>query len=143
MTPAPLTVGMPGDKRSLPVENRFKDALERDQDESGEGESMDETLSEAGEEIELGNTPEEVAVTGNFSPGTTRELLQDLSGDDWADTATPPMGSPRENLELPLPSEPSNMGMVLLSEEMRKKNTFEGNKSLFLIRWMKMNRKIS
>ena len=71
-------------------------------------------------------------MAGNFSPGTTRELLQDLSGDDWADTATPPLGSPRKNLELPLPSEPSIMGMVLLSDEMRKKNTFEGNKSMFL-----------
>ena len=61
--------------------NRFKDALERDQAESGEGESMDETLSEAGEEMELGTKPEEGAVTGNFTPGTTRELPQDLSGD--------------------------------------------------------------
>ena len=92
---------------------------------SGEGESMDETLGEAGEEMELGTKPEEGAVTGNFSPGTTRELPQDLSGDDWADTATPPLGSPRKNLELPLASEPSNLGMVLLSTEMREKNAFE------------------
>ena len=82
--------------------------------------------------MELGDTPDEGAVAGNFSPGTTRELLQDLNGDDWADTATPPLGSPLKNLELPLPSEPSNMGMVLLSDEMSKKNGFEGNKSLFL-----------
>ena len=80
---------------------------------------MDKTLSEAGKEMELGTMPDEGAVTGNFSPGTTRELLQDLSGDDWADTATPPLGTPRKNLELPLASEPSNMRMVLLSDEMR------------------------
>ena len=30
VTPSPLSVGTPGDKRSLPVENKFKDALERD-----------------------------------------------------------------------------------------------------------------
>ena len=130
-TPSLLTVGNPGDRRSLPVENRFKDALERDQAESGEGESMDETLSKAGEEMELGTMPEEGAVTGNFSPGTTRELLQDLSGDDWADKATSPVGSPRKNLELPLASEPSNMGMVILSNEMSEKNAFEGNKWMF------------
>ena len=47
---------------------------------------MNETLTEAGEEMELGTTPDEGAVAGNLSPGTTRELLQDLSGDDWADT---------------------------------------------------------
>ena len=47
---------------------------------------MDEILSEAGEEMEMGVTPEEGAVAGNFSPGTTRELLQDLMGDDWADS---------------------------------------------------------
>ena len=29
-TPSPISVGTSGDKRSLPVENRFKDALERD-----------------------------------------------------------------------------------------------------------------
>ena len=79
--PATPTTLPPGDKRSLPVENRIKDALERDQDESGEGESMEETLSEAGE-MELGITPDEGAVAGNLSPDTTRELPQDLSGDD-------------------------------------------------------------
>ena len=82
---SPLSVGNPGDKRSLPVESRFKDALERDQDESRGRESMDETLSEAGEEMELGTTPDEEAASGNFIHGTTLELLLDLSGDDWAD----------------------------------------------------------
>ena len=44
-TPSPLSVGTPGDKRSGPVEDRFKRIL-------------DETLSEAGEEMEVGNTLE-------------------------------------------------------------------------------------
>ena len=81
-TPSPLSVGTPGERRNLPVENRFTDALERDHAESGEGESMDETLGEAGEEMEVGTTPDEGAANRDFSPGTTRELLQDLSGDD-------------------------------------------------------------
>ena len=131
-TPSPLSVDTPGDRRSLPVESRFKVGLERDQTEAREGEMIDETLSEAGEEIELGATPNDEVVSGNFSPGTTRELLQDLSGDDWADTATPPLGSPRKNLELHPGSEPSNMGRVLLSNEAREKNVFEGNKWMFL-----------
>ena len=46
---------------------------------------------------------------------TTQELLQDLSEDDWANTATPPLTSSlRKNLELPLSGETSNMGMILL-----------------------------
>ena len=40
--------------------------------------------------------------------------------------------SPRKNLELPLTSETFNMGMKLLSAEERQKNTFEGNKDMFL-----------
>ena len=47
-TTSPLSVGTPGDKRSNPVEDRFRNALEKKQAESEEGESMDETLSEAG-----------------------------------------------------------------------------------------------
>ena len=84
------------------MESRFRDVLERRRAES-EGESMDETLSEAGEEMEVGNTPEHKPAEKDF---TTQELLQDLSGDDWADTATSPLTSSfRKNLELPLPSE--------------------------------------
>ena len=128
-TPSPLSMGTPGGKRSLPVENRFKEVLEREQAESREGESMNETLSEVGEEIEVGSTSDEGAVEWDF---TTLELRQDLSGDDWAKTATPPLGSPRKNLELPLMSETSNMGMLLLSAEESKKNTFEDNKWMFL-----------
>ena len=120
-TPSPVSVGTPGDKRSGPVENRFRDILERRRAES-EAESMDETLCETGEEMEVGNTPEPKPAEEDL---TAQELLQDLSGDDWAATATPP-------LELPLTSETSNMGMILLSTEESKKNTFEGNKSMFL-----------
>ena len=91
---------------------------------------MDETLSEAGEEMEVGNTPEPKPAEEEF---TTQELLKDLSGEYWADTATPPLtSSPRKNLEWPLTSETSNMGMILLSAEEREKNTFEGNKTMFL-----------
>ena len=64
---------------------------------------------------------------------TTQELLKDLNGESWADTATPPLTlSPRKNLELPLTSETSIMGMSLLSAEGREKNTFEGNRDMFL-----------
>ena len=91
---------------------------------------MDETLSEAGEEMEVGNTPEPKPAEKDF---TTQELLQDLSEADWANTATPPLiSSPRKNLELPLSGETSNMGMILLSAKESKKNTFEGIKWMFL-----------
>ena len=128
-TPSPLSVGTPGDKRSGPVEDRFRRILERRRVESGE-ESMDETLGEAGEDMEVGNTPEPKPSEEEF---TTQELLKDLSGENWADTPTPSLtSSPRKNLELPLMSETSNMGMILLSAEEREKNTFEGNKTMFL-----------
>ena len=129
-TPSPLSVGTPRDKRSGSVENRFRDALEKERAESEEGERMDETLSEAGEEMEVGNTPEQNPAERDFN---TQELLQDLSGDDWANTATPPLASsPRKDLELHLTSETSNMGMKLLSAEESKRNAFEGNKWMFL-----------
>ena len=128
-TPSPLSVGTPGDKRSGPVEDRFRRILERRRVESGE-ESMDETLNEAGEDMEVGNTPEPKPSEEEF---TTQELLKDLSGERWADTATPPLtSSPRKNLELPLTSGNSNMGMILLSAEGREKNTFDGNRDMFL-----------
>ena len=53
-------------------------------------------------------------------------------GVDWANTATPPLESPRKDLELPLTRENSNMGMILLSAKESKKNVFEGNKWMFL-----------
>ena len=128
-TPSPLSVGTPGDKRSGPVEDRFRRILERRRAESGE-ESLDETLSEAGEDMEVGNTPEQKPSEEEF---TTQELLKDLSGENWADTATPPLtSSPRKNLELPLTSENPNMGMIFLSAERREMNTFEGNRDAFL-----------
>ena len=106
-TPSPLSVCTPGDKRSGPVENRFRKILERRRAESEE-ERMEKTLSETVEEMEVGKTPEPKPAEEVF---TAQELLQDLSGDDWADTATPPLtSSPRKNLELPLTSETSNMG---------------------------------
>ena len=115
------------------MEDRFTDALERDQPESEEGESFDETLSKAGEELGVGNKPDGGATNREFSPyKNCSELLQELSGDDWANTATSSLGSPRKNLELPLTSEPSNMGMVLLTDKAREENTFEGNKDMFL-----------
>ena len=78
----------------------------------------------------MGNTPEPKPAEEDF---TTQELLKDLSGEGWEDTATPPLtSSPRKNLELPLTSETSNMDMILLSAEESKKNTFEGNKTMFL-----------
>ena len=108
-TPSPLSVGTPWDKRSGPVEDRFRRILERREAESGE-ESMDETLSEAGEDMEVGNTPEQKPSEEEF---TTQELLKDLSGENWADTPTPALtSSPRKNLELPLTSENPNMGMI-------------------------------
>ena len=124
-TPSPLSVVTPEDKRSGPVENRFRDALEKERAESEEGESMDETLSEAGEEKEVGKTPEQNTAERDSA---TQELLQDLSGDDWANTATPPLASsPRKDLDLSLTSETSNIGMKLLSAEESKRNAFEGN----------------
>ena len=56
------------------MENRFRDALERKRAESEEGESMDETLSEPGEEMEMGNTSEQNPDERDF---ITQELLQD------------------------------------------------------------------
>ena len=111
------------------METCLRGVLERRRAES-EGDSMDETLSETGEEMEVGNTPEQKLAEKDF---TAQELLQDLSGDDWANTATPPLtSSSRKNLELPLSGETSNMGMILLSAKESKKNTFEGNKWMFL-----------
>ena len=49
--------------------------------------------------MEVGDTREPKPAQEVF---TAQELLQELSGDDWADTATPPLtSSPRKNLEVP------------------------------------------
>ena len=128
-TPSPLSVDTPGDKRSGTVEDRFKRILERREAESGD-ESMDETLSEAGEDMEVGNTPERKPAEEEF---TAQELLKDLSEENWADTPTPPLtSSPRKDPEVSLTSENPNMGMIFLSAERREKNTFEGNRDAFL-----------
>ena len=80
--------------------------------------------------MEVGNTPEPKPSEEAF---TTQELLKDLSGENWADTTTPPLtSSPRKNLELKLTSETPNMGMIFLSAEGRQKNIFEGNRDAFL-----------
>ena len=127
--PAPLSVDTSGDKRSGPVEDRFRRILERREAESGE-ESIDETLSEVGEDMEVGNTPEQKPSEEEF---TAQELLKDLSGENWADTPTPPLtSSPRKNLELTLTSENLNMGMIFLSADKKEKHTSEGNKDAFL-----------
>ena len=128
-TPSPLSVDTPGEKRSGTVEDRFKRILERREAESGD-ESMDETLSEAGEDMEVGNTPEQKPAEEEF---TAQELLKDLSEENWADTPTPPLtSSPRKYPEMSLTSENPNMGMIFLSAERREKNTFEGNRDAFL-----------
>ena len=88
-TPSPLSVDTPGDKRSGTVEDRFKRIFERREAESGD-ESMDEALSEAGEDMEVGNTPEQKPAEEEF---TAQELLKDLSEENWADTPTPPLTS--------------------------------------------------
>ena len=121
-------MGIPEDKRSHHVENRFREALEKEQAESGQGESVNETLSEVELEMEVGNTLEQDPAERDF---TAHELLQVLSGINWANTASPPMGSPLKYQELPLASETSNIGMILLSTEECKKNAFEGNKWMF------------
>ena len=91
---------------------------------------MVETLSEAGEEMEVRNAPEQNPAERDF---TTQELLQDLIGDYWANTSTPHLASsPLKDLELPLTSRTSNMGTKLLSAEESKGNAFEGNKWMFI-----------
>ena len=128
-TPSPLSIDTPGDKKSGTVEDRFKRIFERREAESGD-ESMDETLSEAGEDMEVGNTPEQKPAEEEF---TAQELLKDLSEENWADTPTPPLtSSPRKDPEMSLTSENPKMGMIFLSAERREKNTFEGNRDAFL-----------
>ena len=72
-TLSPLSVGTPGDKRSGPIEDRFREILERRRAES-EAESMDETIKETGEEMEVGNTPEPKPAEEDFN---AQELLKE------------------------------------------------------------------
>ena len=90
VTPSPLSVGTPGDKRSGPVEDRFSKILERRRAESDE-ESMDETLSETGEEMEVGNTPEPKSAEGLRTLGTLdekawREFLSEFNQETNSET---------------------------------------------------------
>ena len=55
-----------------------------------------------------------------------------MSGEEWADTATPPLDSHRKNLQLQLGSQPMDMSMVFLSNDSEEKNTIEKNKTMFL-----------
>ena len=71
-TPSPLSVDTPGDKRSGPVEDRVRRILERREAESGE-ESMDETLSEAGEDMEVGKHTGAEAIGGRVHHARTVE----------------------------------------------------------------------
>ena len=132
-TPSSLSVGTPGNKRNGPVENRFRETLEKRRAES-EAESMDETFVETGEEMEVGNTPEPKPAEEDF---TAQQLLQDLSGNDWTDTVTPPLtSSPRKGLELPKNDkrifQHGDDTLEYRREQESKKNTLEGNKSMFL-----------
>ena len=52
-------------------------------------------------------------------------MLQDLSGEEWADTATPPLDFPRKNLQLQLGVQPMEISMVFLSNDSEEKNTIE------------------
>ena len=58
VTPSPLSIDLPGDKRNLPVENRLKDALKRERSEVTEGEKMEEALSEPEKDMDTGTTRE-------------------------------------------------------------------------------------
>ena len=85
-----------------------------------EGEIKEDALSDPEEDIHTGATPAEEAV------------LQDLSGEEWADTATPPLDSPRKNLQLQLGSQPMDMSMVFLSNDSEEEKTIEKNQTIFL-----------
>ena len=119
-------------QKKSPSGEQVRRCLESVRFEVTEEEKLEEALSEPEEEMDTESTPAEEIVSVNCSLGTTRELPQDLSGEEWADTTTPPLGSPRKNLELQLGSQPVDMGLVFLSSESKEKNTFEGNKTMFM-----------
>ena len=98
VTPSPLSIDTPADKKNLPVKNRFENALNQERTEVAEGKRVEEVLSEPEEDMDIGATPAKEIVPGNYSPGTTWEMIQDLSGEERANTATPPLGSPRKKL---------------------------------------------
>ena len=61
-----------------------------------EGERMDETLSEPEEDIDIRFNPAEEIVPGNYSPGTTYELVQELSGEEWETQRRHPWDHPEK-----------------------------------------------
>ena len=58
--------------------------------------------------------------------------MQDESDEEWGSTATPPLGTPRKNLELKLGSQLTAMDTLLLSNEGKESNTFQRNTTAFL-----------
>ena len=92
----------------------------------------EKVLSEPEEDMYTRASPAEEMIAGSYSPGTTRVFLQELSGEEWPDTATPTLGSSRKTLELQLGSQPVDMGMVFMSGDINEKNTFEGIQTKFL-----------
>ena len=116
-TPSPLSIDTPGDKNNIPVENKFEVTLKRERSEKAERERMEEALSEADKEMDIGVTPAGTTADERYRPGTTQNFLQDLNEDEWANTAMPALGSPRNNLELQLGSQPAATGMVLSREK--------------------------
>ena len=78
VTPSPVSIDTSGDKRNIPVEKRFEDALRREHGTKvNKKERMEEALSEPRENMDTGATPAEEIVTGSYSPTTTQDLLQD------------------------------------------------------------------
>ena len=82
------------------MEYRFDDTLKRDHQEAVEGEKMEEALSEVEEAMDTRVTPAGTTTAKAYRPGTTPELVQVLSDDEWAKTTTSLWGSPRKSLKL-------------------------------------------
>ena len=88
--PSPLSFDTPVDKRNLPVENRFEEALKKArpgtmiEDEMGDPRSGIEIIYKqfSTKSVAMAKENEE-----RYSPVTTRKLLDDLTGNEWADTA--------------------------------------------------------
>ena len=103
--------------------------MKRPKREKGKKEKV---LSEPEEDMNTRAIPAEEMIAGSYSPGTTRVFLQELSGEEWPDTATPTLGSSRKILELQIGSQPVDMGTVFMSSDSNEKNTFEGIQTKFL-----------
>ena len=55
-----------------------------------------------------------------------------MSDEEWGSTPTPPLGTPRKNLELKFKSQLTAMDTLLLSNEGKESNTFQRSKTAFL-----------